>query len=539
MKTIQSDILIIGSGIAGLFMAVQSIETKRIHIITKAALDDGNTRLAQGGIACVTHNEDEFESHINDTLIAGAMHGNPEAIRLLVTQAPTLIQELIQLGVDFSKENQKLNLGREGGHSHHRIIHAADITGSVIQAALVTKVKSQPNTHTFEYFLAIELVIEKSQCCGVIALDLKTNERVFFQSNNTIIATGGCGQVYQYTTNPSVATGDGYALAKDAGVKMKDMEFMQFHPTMLHHPLANGFLISEAVRGAGAELILPNGNTFMQFYHPLKSLAPRDIVSRAMYEEMSKHHCSNLYLDATKISEETLESHFPNIRQTCLNIGIDIHTQPIPVSPAAHFMCGGIETNLNGESSIQGLYAIGEVACTGVHGANRLASNSLLEGLVFAKQAAIMINSKEETFYPALNLYSPTEINHTINDATIEEINSIKKSIQSLMWQHAGIVRSELGLLLGKIKLNIIGDKIKNIENEFTNAHQLIELKCLFNTAECIIDAARERHTSLGTHYLKTKSKFSNEEDRIQSFLKIQNSNSKNKYSISNNRLTN
>ncbi len=530
MKTIQSDILIIGSGIAGLFMAVQSNENKRIHIITKAALDDGNTRLAQGGIACVTHSADEFESHIQDTLVAGAMHGNPEAIRLLVTQAPTLIQELIQLGVDFSMENQILNLGREGGHTHHRIIHAADITGSVIQAALVTKVKSQTNTKTFEYFLAIELVIENSKCCGVIALDLNTNEKVFFQSNNTIIATGGCGQVYQYTTNPSVATGDGYALAKNAGVKMKDMEFMQFHPTMLHHSLANGFLISEAVRGAGAELVLPNGDSFMQFYHPLKSLAPRDIVSRAMFEEMIKHQCSHLYLDATNISEETLENHFPNIRQTCNNIGIDIHTQPIPVSPAAHFMCGGIETNLKGESSLPGLYAIGEVARTGVHGANRLASNSLLEGLVFAKQAAMKINSEDEKLPAILNFPVHTEIDHILNDATLSEIAYLKKSIQTIMWQHAGIVRSELGLLSGKIKLNIISDKIKLIGAEFPNAYQLIELKCISVSSECIIDAARERHTSLGTHYLKTKSKYFKEEERIQNFLINKNTNSKNKY---------
>lgn len=539
MNTIQSDILIIGSGIAGLFMAVQSSDSKRIHIITKAALDDGNTRLAQGGIACVTHSTDEFESHIDDTLVAGAMHGNPEAIRFLVTQAPALIQELIQLGVDFSMENQMLNLGREGGHTHHRIIHAADITGSVIQEALVTKVKSQINTKTFEYFLAIELVVENSKCCGVIALDLKTYEKVFFQSNNTIIATGGCGQIYQYTTNPAVATGDGYALAKNAGVKMKDMEFMQFHPTMLHHPLAKGFLISEAVRGAGAELVLPNGDSFMQFYHPLKSLAPRDIVSRAMFEEMIKHDCSHLYLDATNISEEILDSHFPNIRQTCMSIGIDIHTQPIPVSPAAHFMCGGIETNLKGESSMQGLYAIGEVACTGVHGANRLASNSLLEGLAFAKQAALKINSEEKISPAVLKLPRHPALYKTINDATILDIENLKNSIQILMWQHAGIVRSKMGLLLGKIKLNIIGDKIELIENEFPEAYQLIELKCIYTTANCVIDAARERHTSLGTHYLKNKSKYLSEEAIIQSFVQNKNTHSKNKYPISNNSLTN
>lgn len=532
MKTIQSDILIIGSGIAGLFMAVQSSASNRIHIITKAALDEGNTRLAQGGIACVTHNEDQFESHIQDTFIAGAGHGNPEAIKLLVTQAPALIQELIQLGVDFSMENQKLNLGREGGHTHHRIIHAADITGSVIQEALVTKVRSQPNINTFEYFLAIKVVVENSACQGVIALDLNTNETVFFQSNHTIIATGGCGQVYQNTTNPTVATGDGFSLAQNAGVKLKDMEFMQFHPTILHHPKANGFLISEAVRGAGAELVLPDGTAFMQHYHPLKSLAPRDIVSRAMFAEMAKHQCANLFLDATKIPIEILETHFPNIRQTCLNLGIDIHSQLIPVSPAAHFMCGGLETDLSGKSSLPGLYAIGEVACTGVHGANRLASNSLLEGLVFAKQAALDIKKNKLKGFTTIEIPTIQVGKQEITNSTFQEISSLKASIQTLMWQHAGVVRSEMGLLLGKIKLNIIGDKIEVLENEFWPFQALVELKSIHCTALCIIEAARNRHTSLGTHYIKSNATYYNQEEKIKHFLVKTNIRSKRKYPL-------
>ncbi|MCX6190081.1 MAG: L-aspartate oxidase [Bacteroidetes bacterium] len=510
MRIIESDILVIGSGIAGLFFASKSADSGTINIITKAAIDDGNTRLAQGGIACVNNAHDNFESHINDTLLAGAGFCNREAVELMVSLAPALIEELVNIGVKFSKENNILDLGKEGGHSHHRIVHSTDITGSVIEQALVKNVSQFKSIHTFEYFIAIKLVVHDSCCYGTLALDTQTGESVFFRSKSTVLATGGGGQAYLQTTNPLLATGDGYALAYDARVPISDMEFVQFHPTMLHHAQAHGFLISEALRGAGAELVLPDASTFMQHYHPLGSLAPRDIVSRAMYTEMKVLGLPNLFLDARSISPKTIETHFPNINTTCLALGIDMLHHLIPVAPAAHFICGGVTTNLDGCTGLKQLYAIGEVARTGVHGANRLASNSLLEGLVFAFQTANHV--KENLPYYKNSVLLPNFPVQKLPKTALEqkEIAHLRLAIQTLMWEHIGIVRCELGMKEGETALNLIGSRIQVLLKTIRLDRELIELNSIYKTAELIINAALKRTVSLGCHYIEYPNTYKN-----------------------------
>ncbi len=503
MKVIESDILVIGSGIGGLFFSSKAAATGTINIITKAAIDESNTKLAQGGIACVNNDHDNFESHINDTLLAGAGYCNKEAVELMVTQAPGLIQELIEIGVKFSTEKNELNLGKEGGHSHHRIVHSTDITGSVIEQALIKNVALSDTIQTYEYFIAVKLVVEDSCCCGAIALDLKNDEYVFFKSRATVLASGGGGQAYLHTTNPLVACGDGYAIASEAGVAIADMEFVQFHPTIFHHENANGFLISEALRGAGAELVLPNGQPFMQNYHTMGSLAPRDIVSRAIYAEMKKLNLSHLFLDARSVSPTTIKEHFPNINETCLASGIDMQYHLIPVSPAAHFICGGAATDLDGCTSLRQLYAIGEVACTGVHGANRLASNSLLEGLVFAHQVSehlkkYILNYKYSVLLPEFQMIQKRK--SPFDELTIR---SLRRSIQTIMWEKAGIVRTEVGMMEGKQKLHPIGIQIQQLLADIKMDRELIELKSIFITAELILNAAIKRKTNLGTHYVE------------------------------------
>src|SRR6476620_9020976 len=401
------DFLIIGSGMAGLTSALKTAPLGTVAIITKKQRAESNTNYAQGGIAAVMADDDSFDLHVRDTLNAGAGLCKEDVVRTIVAEGPKLVRELIERGVRFAAgetPDKEFDLGREGGHSKRRILHAGDITGHEIERALLQAIASEPNISVFEDELAVDLITSNklklagpNRCLGCYALNEETKEVEVFAAANTLLATGGCGKVYLYTSNPDIASGDGVAMGYRAGARIANMEFIQFHPTCLYHPRAKSFLISEAVRGEGGVLKTIAGVEFMDSWHPLKSLAPRDIVARAIDSEMKKSGADHVLLDITHKPARFIMERFPNIYQTCLRYGIDITKEAIPVVPAAHYQCGGVLTDIDGQTEIGGLYAVGEVACTGLHGANRLASNSLLEALVCAHRAALRcLASKNE-----------------------------------------------------------------------------------------------------------------------------------------------
>lgn len=503
MKIINTDILVLGSGIAGLSFAIKAAELGKVCIATKAACAESNTRLAQGGIASVQGKDDSFKSHIQDTITAGAGHCDVSAVEMVVKKAPKMINELYEMGVKFNlSQNNSLDLGKEGGHSHNRIVHVEDRSGMAVENILLKKARENKNITFYEYHFAIDFVKKNKKCSGAIVWDIKKNADIFFKSKITVLATGGAGQVYKITTNPPIATGDGIAMAYNAGVKINDMEFVQFHPTSLFHPKANGFLISEALRGFGAELTLKDGNPFMNKYHEKGSLAPRDVVSRAIFNEMKKNKTECLYLNATFLDSENLKKNFPSIYNTCLGFGIDITKQLIPIVPAAHYICGGVTTNLHGQTSLDRLFALGEVSCTGLHGANRLASNSLLEGLVFA-DAAINFISKN---FNKISVNEKIEITDfssgKIELKSNKKIEVLENKIRKTMWKFVGIIRKPENLKKVEIVLDNIEKRTNDLLLKYRKNQELIELRNLLITSKIITTAALKRKHSLGTHFV-------------------------------------
>lgn len=508
------DYLILGSGIAGLTFALKVAPGKRVAIVTKKDRAESNTNYAQGGIASVTSKEDSFELHIRDTLTAGAGLCKESVVRTIVEEGPARIAELIDLGMKFSEREapsedggKELDLGREGGHSKRRILHAQDVTGREIERALLNAVSQEPNIQIFENHVAIDLLTTQklgltgeNRCLGAYVFDKTANRVWTFTAPVTLLATGGCGKVYLYTTNPDIATGDGVAMAYRAGAAIANMEFVQFHPTCLYHPRAKSFLISEAVRGEGGILKTIDGREFMDAYHPLKSLAPRDVVARAIDSEMKKSGAEHVWLDITSKPARFIINRFPNIYQTCLNFGLDITKDPIPVVPAAHYQCGGVMTDVNGRTAIAGLYAVGETACTGLHGANRLASNSLLEALVCAHRAAQ--NSLAGAEPPVGNISIP--LWHSGNATNADELVVVSHNwdeIRRLMWDYVGIVRTNKRLQRAQKRLANLQEEIRDYYWNFIVTADLLELRNIATVAEIIVHCALLRPESRGLNY--------------------------------------
>lgn len=513
--TYEYDYLVIGSGIAGMSFALKVAETGRVALVCKTTLDEANTALAQGGIASVTNFEvDDFEKHINDTMIAGDYLSDPAAVDKVVRNAPAQIEELLRWGVDFDKNaDGKFDLHREGGHSEFRILHHADNTGYEIQQSLIRKVRENPNIDVFENHFAVEIITQHHlgkivtrrtpdiTCYGAYVLDQANGRVDTFLSRVTIMATGGCEAVYRTTTNPLIATGDGIAMVYRAKGTVKDMEFIQFHPTALYHPGDRpSFLITEAMRGYGAVLRDLNGNEFMHKYDPRLSLAPRDIVARAIDTEMKKSGSDHVFLDVTHKDAEETKKHFPNIYKKCLSLGIDITRDYIPVAPAAHYLCGGIKVDLNAESSIKHLYAIGECSCTGLHGGNRLASNSLIEAVVYADAAARHASEAIK------NISLRTDVPDWNDEGTRhpEEMVLITQSIKEvnqIMETYVGIVRSNLRLDRAWNRLDILYQETEQLFKCSKASREICELRNLINVGYLIMRQAKERHESRGLHY--------------------------------------
>ena len=498
------DVLIVGSGLAGLSAALHLAPTHRVAVLTKRALNDGSSAWAQGGIAAVLAAGDSFDAHVEDTLVAGAGLCDPGATRFVVEHAPEAIGWLRELGVPFSEEGGDLHLTREGGHSQRRIVHVTDATGAAVQQVLIERVRRTPNITLFEHHTLVDLVtgtklgLDDPSCQGLYALDDKTDEVLAFRAPHTILATGGAGKVYLYTTNPDTATGDGIAAAWRAGCRVSNMEFIQFHPTCLYHPHAKSFLISEAVRGEGGLLKLPDGTRFMPKHDERAELAPRDVVARAIDFEMKKHGLDCVYLDISHQPAAFLKEHFPNILARCLELGIDITREPIPVVPAAHYTCGGVLSDLSGRTDIPGLYAIGETAYTGLHGANRLASNSLVECMVFARSAATDILATPLPEPPAVPAWDDSRV--TDADESVV-ISHNWDELRRFMWDYVGIVRTNKRLERAAHRITLLQGEIQEFYGAFHVTRDLLELRNLVTVADLIVRSAQSRHESRGLHF--------------------------------------
>ncbi len=508
------DILIAGSGGAGLSLALHLANSFKVAVLAKFALTECSTYYAQGGISAVFDDQhDSIESHIEDTLIAGAGLCDPEIVRLTVSQGRESIEWLRKQGVNFTEERgangkKQLHLNREGGHSHRRIVHTDDATGKAVSLSLIDRARAHPNITLLEYHNVVELITaeklgESSQrVLGAYVLDSKSGRIKSIAAKIVVLATGGANKVYLYSTKPHISSGDGIALAWRAGCRVGNMEFMQFHPTCLYHPSARSFLISEAVRGEGGRLILPDGDRFMRYYDERMELAPRDIVARAIDSEIKKRGIDCVYLDISHKSREFIIKHFPTIYTQCLQLDIDISQQPIPVVPAAHYTCGGVMTDSNARTDIPGLYAIGEVACTGLHGANRMASNSLLECLVFAEQANRDIRKHIADIPKPGRL--PEWDESQVSDSDEEVVISHNwDELRRFMWDYVGIVRTNKRLERAMNRLVLLKDEIAEYYGQFRVTSDLLELRNLVIVAELIIRCAQLRKESRGLHYTK------------------------------------
>jgi L-aspartate oxidase len=538
--SLETDVLVIGSGIAGLTFSLKVAKHASVLLITKKAKAETSTNYARGGIAAVLGDDDELALHVEDTLSAGAGLCHRSVVELLVREGPARVRELMDWGAQFHREGQTLSLGKEGGHSRRRILHAGDQTGQEIERALLQAVEEEPNLRVLEDHLAIDLLLVEDtagrpHCAGALALDHRLQQLVEVRARATMLATGGCGQVYRHTTNPPIATGDGVAMAYRAGAQVANMEFIQFHPTALYPTEDPAFLISEALRGEGAILRRLDGHSFMEDYHPLASLAPRDIVARAIDRELRETGDPHVLLDVSAIPRPTMESRFPGAVGGCLSRGVDIFGTGIPVVPAAHYLCGGVRTDEEGRTTLPGLYAAGEVACTGVHGANRLASNSLLEAVVFSHRAAQSV--REHLALPSdaganqvslgkggvyvqratvgalrpLKL-TPVEgsggmllegwtITPPRGTATAELTEELRRVLRSVMWEHVGIVRNDALLEEAEHDVTALSNSWDRTWSNPALSPEGVELRNLLQTAELIVRCARLRAESRGLHY--------------------------------------
>ncbi|MCD2449084.1 L-aspartate oxidase [Methylicorpusculum oleiharenae] len=505
------DVLIIGSGAAGLSLALKLADYTRIAILSKFTVSEGSTAYAQGGISAVLDAQDSLESHIADTLDAGAGLCDPEIVKLTVTHGKESIEWLKSQGVAFTEEQSssgetQFHLNREGGHSHRRIVHTADATGKAVSESLVSRAKQHPNITIFEHHNVIDLITTPKcgkapdRVIGAYVLDVKAGKVKSIAARIFALATGGASKVYLYSTNPQIATGDGIALAWRAGCRIGNMEFMQFHPTCLYHPLGRSFLISEAVRGEGGKLILPDGTRFMARFDKREELAPRDIVARAIDHEIKKRGIDCVYLDISHKPNSFILEHFPNIYETCLKLGIDITKQPIPVVPAAHYTCGGIVTDQNARTDISNLYAVGEVAFTGLHGANRMASNSLLECLVFAEQASrdILKNLASTPAVVAIPEWDESKVGDSDEEVVVSHNWN---ELRNFMWDYVGIVRTDKRLSRAMRRIELLKSEITEYYSHFRVTSDLLELRNLVIVAELIIRCAQQRKESRGLHY--------------------------------------
>ena len=522
---LTADVLIIGGGAAGLSAALRLADTHRIQLITKGILTESCTLYAQGGIAAVLDRDDSIESHANDTLDAGAGLCNPDIVNFTVSHGKENIHWLVDQGIKFTRTEAGTNtdsyhLTREGGHSHRRIIHATDATGRAVETSLATMARKHENIEILEHHIAVDLItqnkvktsVEKRQhnrCLGAYVLDRNSSNVKVFHAKFVILANGGASKVYLYTTNPDTATGDGIAMAWRAGCRVANMEFNQFHPTCLYHPEAKSFLITEALRGEGAKLLLPNGSEFMKKFDKRAELAPRDIVARAIDHEMKRIGAENVLLDISHKSIDFIKRHFPTVYERCLTFGFDLSKEPIPVVPAAHYTCGGVMTNQHAQTDVAGLYAIGEVAFTGLHGANRMASNSILECLVFAKAASDHIKQEKDIPIPE-KLPEWDESRVTDSDEEVVVTHNWDE-LRRFMWDYVGIVRTDKRLKRAQSRVNLLKQEITDYYGNFRITNDLIELRNLADTASLIIESAIQRKESRGLHYTLDHPKISKE----------------------------
>ena len=501
----QYDVLVVGSGAAGLSLALKLAKHFRIAILSKSSLQECSTVYAQGGISAVLDAEDSLQSHIQDTLDAGAGLCNEEAVRYTVEHAREAIDWLVEEGVEFTRaDNNQFHLTREGGHSHRRVLHAEDITGQAIESSLLQQAQHESNLDLFQYHNVIDLITaeQNKRVLGAYVLDIKQQQVLTFRAKVVVLATGGASKVYLYTSNPDVSTGDGIAIAWRAGCRVANMEFIQFHPTCLYHPHAKSFLITEALRGEGAKLLLPDGTPFMHKFDPRGELAPRDIVARAIDHEMKRIGSDYVLLDISYKPEAFIKQHFPNIYQRCLQYGYDMTKEPLPVVPAAHYTCGGVMTDLNGATDLPGLYAIGETAYTGLHGANRMASNSLLECVVFGFAAARhILTTIDDIEMPGV---LPEWDESRVTDSDEEVVVSHNwDELRRFMWDYVGIVRSTKRLQRAKRRTELLRHEIQEYYGNFRVTNDLLELRNLVDVADLIIQSALSRHESRGLHFTR------------------------------------